>query len=138
MPLSPGATVRTCQRGYVLLEVAVGGAMVAVVVFGLLGSLAEGRTRNVIGGRDVIASQLALDKIEMQRARGFGNTGTGCTAGVETIQNQGIYKRDCVAASCPAKIMFGVTVNCERVTVTVEYTTSLGVRDVVVVTEVYQ
>lgn len=129
--------MRNSQRGYVLLEVAIGGAMVAVVIFSLLGSLAEGRTRNVIGGRDVIASQLALDKIEMQRARGFGNTATGCAMG-ETIQNQGVYTRDCVGAACAARTMFGVTVNCERVTVTVTYTTSLGVRDVVVVTEVYQ
>ncbi len=129
--------MRTCQRGYVLLEVAIGGALVAVVVLSLLGSLSEGRTRNVIGGRDVIASQLALDKIEMQRARGPGNTATGCAMG-ETIQNQGIYTRDCVAAVCPPQTMFGVTVTCERVTVTVTYSTALGDRDVVVVTEVYQ
>ena len=120
-----------------MLEGAIGGAMVAVAVFSMLVNLADGRTRNVIGGRDVIASQLALDKVEMQRARGFGNTATGCAAG-ETIQNQGVYTRDCVPAGCAAQTMFGVTVQCERITVTVGYNTSVGPRSVTVVSEVYQ
>ena len=125
------------ERGYVLLEVAMGGAMVAVVVFGLLANLAESRTRNVIGGRDVIASQLALDKIEMQRARGYGTAGTNCVAG-EVIQNQGVYTRDCATTGPSSRAMFGVTVNYKVVTVSVSYRTSLGNRSQTVVSEVYQ
>lgn len=128
--------MRTPPRGYILLEVTIGGAIVAVAVFSMLASLSEGRTRNVIGGRDVIASQLALDKVEMQRARGFGDTATNCSAG-ETIQNQGLYTRDCSVATPADVTMFGVTRSREEITVTVTYSTSLGDRAVTVVSEVY-
>lgn len=125
------------RRGYILIEVAVGGAILAVAIFGLMGSLAEARTRNVIGGRDVIASQLALDKVEMQRALGYGNTATGCNAG-EVIQNQGVYTRDCSVTTPAAVTMFGITRGREQISVTVTYSTSLGDRAVTVVSEVYQ
>lgn len=125
-------------RGYVMLEAAIGGILVALAVFGMLASLADGRTKNVIGGRDVIASQLALDKVELQRSTGYPNFDAGCAAG-EVIQHQGLYTRDCVVdGACPAQTMFGVTVNCKRITVTVTYTTSLGPRNVVVTSEMYQ
>ncbi len=131
--------MRRQRRGYILLEVAVGGAMIAIAILGLMSSLADGRTRNVVGGRDVIAAQLALDKIEMQRARGFGDTGTNCALS-ELIHTQGVYTRNCTMASGPAyqRTMFGVTVNYEQVTVEVSYETSLGTRKVTLVSEVYQ
>lgn len=136
--MTQGTPMNRSPRGYIMLEAAIGGVMVAVAVFAMLVSLSDGRTKNIIGGRDVIASQLALDKVELQRSTGYANFDAGCAAG-ELIQYQGFYTRDCVVdGACPSQTMFGATVNCKRITVTVTYSTSLGSRDVTVTSEMYQ
>ena len=68
------------SRAYIMLEVAVGGAMIAVVIMGVLTALADGRTRNAYAGRDVIASQLVLAKLEEYRTMTRANAKAACTA----------------------------------------------------------
>ncbi len=127
-------------RGYILLEVAIGGAMVALLCATLLTSLADARTRNVVAGRNVIASQLALEKIEQQRALGFANLGTdspaSCSAGgvVDTPSfTLGAYTRSCTIGATTSTAFSengGIAVSCKPVSVTVSYNTSAGKQSV--------
>ena len=119
-------------RGYILMEVAIAGALVAVIAGTLLSSLADARVRNVMAGRDVVASQLALEKIEQQRALGFAGAGAAAACGTEaTVAGQkGAYSRTCavaVSAGSPFTINT-VTVNCKDVTVTVKYNVDAAAR----------
>lgn len=121
-------------RAYILLEVAVGGAMVAVVIVSLLGVLADARNRNVYAGRDVIASQLVLEKLEEYRASG----GTTACATETLVPNvQGVYARVCTPASAATNVN-GVAVTYNEAAVTVTYQTHDGPRTVSGVTRVYQ
>ncbi|MCC7071849.1 MAG: hypothetical protein IT383_11040 [Deltaproteobacteria bacterium] len=89
--------MKTRSRAYIMLEVAVGGAMIAVVIMGVLTALADGRTRNAYAGRDVIASQLVLAKLEEYRTMTRANAKAACTALSENpVPNQqGRYTRTC-------------------------------------------
>lgn len=131
-------------RGYILIEVSIGGALVALLIAGLLTQIAQARTDNVIAGRQIIAAQLVQEKIERERALGFVAAG-GCnpaeTAAVIANQ-QGQYKRTCTrTASASETIGAGlgaVTINYNTVTVTVEYETNRGTRTTEAVTRVYE
>lgn len=131
-------------RGYILIEVTIGGALIALLIAGLLTQIAQARTDNVIAGRQIIAAQLVQEKIERERALGFVSAG-GCnpaeTAAVIANQ-QGRYERTCTrTASTSETIGAGVgavTVNYNTVTVTVDYETNRGTRTTEVVTRVYE
>jgi type II secretory pathway pseudopilin PulG len=131
------------RRGYILLEVAIGGAMVAVLCATILSSLADARVQNVVAGRDAVAGQLALEKLEQQRALGYTLAGTANCLATETVTNQqGLYTRTCTVqaspgtttafthalGACTATCSMAATVNvlCRDVNVSVSYTAHDG------------
>ena len=123
------------MKGYVLWEVVLGGALIAIIMGTLLTSLAEGRVKNAVAGRDVVAAQLVQEKIEEARARGKGVTPTACAGTAVTVANQqGSYSRTCtVTAGGSNTVTTGagaLTVTFDTVTVSVSYRPATGVRTV--------
>lgn len=131
-------------RGYLLLEAAVGGAMVAVIIGSLLTSMSQARTMSVLSGRDQTASQLVGEKLEERRALGFDNVTPEAAAVV--IGVTGEYKRtttvtDCIEVLPPP----GTDMPCKDIAVTVTYQVSAnagsgaaGVRTSQATARVYQ
>lgn len=108
------------RRGYLLLEAAVGGAMVAVIIASILSSLAQAQTMSVIAGRDQTASQLVGEKLEERRALGFANVTAQAAATVTGVT--GVYTRTTTVATCVEPIPApGANVNCKDITVTVTF-----------------
>lgn len=131
--------MRPALRGYLLLEVAIGGAMLALLISTLLTSLADARVRNVKAGRDAIAAQLVQEQIERERSLGFAGTPSADCDGAfhDVVGQTGLYRRFCDAAG-DTRTPLGVTLNLKRVTVTVEYTPEVGrPRTFTAVTEVF-
>jgi type II secretory pathway pseudopilin PulG len=129
------------NRGYILLEVAIGGAMVAVLCATVLSSLADARVQNVVAGRDAVAGQLALERLEQQRTLGFTLAGSANCPATETVTNQqGAYTRTCsvsgasttafthATGSCTPTCNMAATVNvsCKDVNVSVSYSAHDG------------
>jgi hypothetical protein len=119
----------TAARAYVLLEVAIGGALVAIVCATLMSSLADARSRNVWAGRDVVAGQLVQEQIEEARAVGRGNNPTDCPGTAQVATQEAIYQRTCAisTAGSPTNVG-GSALAFDTVTVTVQYATSAGNR----------
>ncbi len=120
-------TKTTKTRGYLLLETAIGGAMVAAILGGILTSLSQARTMSIVLGRDQTASQLVVEKLEERRALGFA----GATAEVAAVVPgvQGRYTRSTTVTACVETIPApGADTNCKDITVVVSYTTSKGAR----------
>ena len=120
------------KRGYILIEVTVGGALVAVIVATLLSTLADSRMRNVVAGRDLVASQLLNDKLDLQRSKGFTNADTGCATEAKVAGQTSTYIRRCVPTTTTQNFL-GVggvtrTINCKVITVQVEYRPQSGAR----------
>lgn len=57
----------TTARGYLLLEVMIGGALCAVIIAGLMTQLSHVRKHTTYTSRDLTASQLLLEKLEERR-----------------------------------------------------------------------
>ncbi|HEY4220088.1 MAG TPA: hypothetical protein VGO62_02070 [Myxococcota bacterium] len=123
--------MKTKRRAYILMEVAISGALLAILAGELLSTLADARVKNVVSGRDVVASQLALAKIEQQRSLGYLNVGTdtgpSCSSG-GTVENPvagpaANYTRTCTAAAMPGTNINvnGKIVKCRDVDVAVKY-----------------
>lgn len=130
-------------RGYILLEITIGGALIALLIASLLTQVAQARVDNVIAGREIVASQLLQEKIERERARGFVAGGSCSPAETNTVVagQQGTYRRTCVRdAAATQTIGSGpaVTVNYNDVKVTVTYDTNKGPRDLEAYTRVYE
>lgn len=131
------------SRGYVLIEVMVGGALFAVLVSVLLTQLAEARTRNVIAGRDVVAAQLVQEQLGRERAAGYAGTPSAtCNAAFAAVASQtGKYERKCEVVNGTRTVGSAATqtLNVNTVTVTVRYDNSAdGVRTIAAATEIYQ
>ena len=105
---------------YLLLEVALGGAIVAVIVGSILTSLSQARTMSIISGRDQTASQLVLETLDERRALGFALVTAQAAAPVAGVQ--GVYTRETTVTPCVEVIAApGVNMNCKDITVTVTY-----------------
>ena len=63
------------RRGYLLLEISIGGAMAAVVLFGMLSFVASGRSKNVAASRSITANQLVNEALDRTRALGYPPAG---------------------------------------------------------------
>jgi type II secretory pathway pseudopilin PulG len=129
-------------RGYLLLEIAIGGALLAVLISVLLTALANARVRNVKAGRDAIAAQLVQEQIERERSVGFAGTPSSTCdddGALHDVTGQtGVYRRSCDVAP-DTRTLLGVTLNLQRVTVVVEYTPEAGApRRFTAITEVFQ
>ncbi|MDP2345257.1 MAG: hypothetical protein Q8O67_30210 [Deltaproteobacteria bacterium] len=115
--------MRQQPRAYLLLEAAMGGAMVAVIVGSILTSLSQARTLSIVMGRDQTASQLVVEKLEERRALGFALVTAQTAAVVPDVV--GKYTRTTTVATCTETIPApGINLNCKDITVTVSYTTS--------------
>lgn len=111
----------TSPRGYILLEVVMGGAMAAVIIAGILTTVAHTRAKNVYAARDVTASQLVLERLEERRALGYA----AVTAMSETPVTGvvGRYDRVTAVTDCVETVPApGANTNCRDITVTVSYT----------------
>lgn len=117
-------------RAYLLLEAAVGGAMVAVIIGSILTSLSQARTMSVLLGRDQTASNLVVEKLEERRALGFLAAGLPLTLTEATVANvNGSYRRVTQVTACTEVIPApGVTVSCNDIVVTVTYVSSKGAK----------
>jgi hypothetical protein len=131
-------------RAYLLIEISVGGALIAVLITGLLTQLAAARVQNVIAGRDVISAQLAQEKIEIERASGFKLVPGCAPAETSTVLagQQGQYRRTCSRGGPLGETIGGVAVRFNEVTVVVEYETNTarngGLRRIEAITRVYE
>ena len=85
------------SRGFLLLDVMVGGALVALILATLLVILASARAKNVAASRDLVATQLVLEEIDRQRAASYANVPLFPASPVVTTS--GTYLR---SASMPA------------------------------------
>jgi hypothetical protein len=107
-------------RAYLLLEVALGGAIVAVIVGSILTSLSQARTMSIISGRDQTASQLVLETLDERRALGFALVTAQAAAPVTGVH--GVYTRETTVTPCVEVIAApGANMNCKDITVTVTY-----------------
>jgi len=115
----------TRARAYLLLEIALGGAIVAVIVGGILTSLSQARTMTITVGRDQTASQLVLEKLDERRALGFALVTAQSAATVATVA--GNYTRTTTVTNCTEIVPApGTNINCKDIRVTVTFTTSNG------------
>ena len=62
---------RQRARGYLLIDIMIAGSIAAVVIASLLSILATARTKNTAATRDVVATQLVLEKFDRERSKGF-------------------------------------------------------------------
>jgi type II secretory pathway pseudopilin PulG len=115
---------RTSRRGYLLIDIMIGGALAAVVIAGIMTVLSSARTRNVHATRDVVASQIVLDQLERCRAAGFaGVGGAKCPPGATNVVNNGTnYTRTVTISTTGSPDVLGtVSIPFKDVTVTVTY-----------------
>lgn len=86
------------SRGFLLLDVMVGGALVALILATLLVILASARAKNVAASRDLVATQLVLEEIDRQRAASLFE-GVPLPTTSPVVTTSGTYLR---SASMPA------------------------------------
>lgn len=119
----PMTTRSPRARAYLLLEAAMGGVMVAAILGGILTSLSQARTMSIILGRDQIASELVVEKLEERRALGYTNVTAEAAATVTGVV--GAYTRTTTVVDCVETLPApGTDTNCRDVTVSVSYVTS--------------
>ncbi|OGQ23931.1 MAG: hypothetical protein A2138_19415 [Deltaproteobacteria bacterium RBG_16_71_12] len=124
-------------HGYLLMEVAIGGAMAAVIIAGILTLIADARVKRTAAARDVVASQLVLDKMDDLR------NSNPIVAGSDTPLPG--YTRSWTANAATAETMTvpdgGIVLNSTEVVVTVTYTSNASsnpVRTATARSRVYQ
>jgi hypothetical protein len=116
--------MKKAQRGYLLLEMVVCGALAAVILAGILSQLVRARNLNVATGRDVIASQLVLERLEIARNTPFGSLTNGSSTTDTPLI--GYTRTTAISASCSETMTFPApagtaTVACKDITVTVTF-----------------
>jgi hypothetical protein len=114
------------QRGYLLLEMVVCGALAAVILAGILSQLVRARNLNVATGRDVIASQLVLERLEIARNTPFTNAAIANGITSTDTPLSGYTRTMTVSNSCSEAMTFpapalGATALCKDITVTVTF-----------------
>lgn len=91
------------QRGYLLLEVMISGAITAVALATLMGNIAAQRSDSIIASRSHTANQLIIQRIEQAKALGYGTLSTTPPPASDNVGlgNGGTYKRTTVV-TCAA------------------------------------
>lgn len=112
-------------RGYLLIDIMIGGALAAIVITGILTVLANARARNTNAARDVIASQLVLERIDQVRSQAFATINSTPDENPVTGANiRGNYRRRTqVSTTGSPENVGGFSLPFKDVTVTVTYTT---------------
>ena len=126
-------------RGYLLIDVMIGGVLVAIVLATILSVVLHARSRNVYAARDVVATQLVLERLDQVRSQAFGAIAAGTTteATVAGITS-GRYSRTTVITTGNTN-GGGFTLDFKEIRVTVTYTTQdSGVRTSQATTRVYR
>ena len=117
------STKRT--RAYLLLEAAVGGAMVAVILGSILTSLSQARTMSTVLGRDQVASTLVVEKLDELRAKGFSGNAVATTTENPVTGVEGKYKRTVTVTACSETVPSpGTNMTCRDIVVAVEFNVS--------------
>jgi len=108
------------HRGYLLLEAAIGGAIVAVIIGGLLTSLSQAQTMSIIAAREQTAIQLVNEKLDERRALGFAGVTAEVPATVVGVTGQ--FTRQTTVTNCTETVPApGANIPCRDITVTVSF-----------------
>lgn len=100
-------------RGYLLLEASVGGAMAAVVLFGMMSFIVSGRVQNTAASRMITANHLVNEALEQTRAGATPATANLVAAG-------GRYRRTVSTTAC-TETRGAFSLACSDVEVTVAF-----------------
>lgn len=136
-------TTRLRTRGFLLIDVMIAGALAAVVIGSVLSVLANARSKNVAAARDVIATQLVLEKLDQVRSLPFGSL-AGAAGTEATVPNvTGKYARVTAVTASANETVSSTAMPFRDVTVTVTYTSDAfgpgaGTRATQATTRVYQ
>lgn len=123
-------------RGWLLIEVMVGGAMASVIIGTLLVNTGAALDRTTFASRQMTALMLAQEAIEESRAAGVNGTTTG-DIGVPSGLS-GSYTRTREETIDAAALVGGRTVTAKDVTVTVTFPThDYGTKRVTLQTRIY-
>jgi type II secretory pathway pseudopilin PulG len=127
-------------RGYLLIEVAIGGVMAGVIIASLLQNIGDANDRTTIAGRRETAAMLAEQAIEQARAEGLGlSVGSNVTIAVPAGLN-GTYTRTRTVTSGTETLTSAsgnLTVNYREVTVTVTFPNASGAKTVTMTSRIY-
>jgi hypothetical protein len=108
------------HRAYLLLEATIGGAIVAVIIGGLLTSLSQAQTMSIISAREHTAVQLVNEKLDERRALGFANVTAEAAATVVGVTGQ--FTRQTSVTNCTETVPApGDDLPCKDITVTVGF-----------------
>jgi hypothetical protein len=129
-------------RAYLLMEAAVGGAMAAVILAGLLTLIASGRVANTAATRDITANQLVTELMEQERAAPFPPPAVAPT---NVTAAGGNYSRSAVVdgTGCPEVRVNpsggpNLSMPCVNVTVSVTFNNNAGPRTTTASMRMYQ
>lgn len=135
---TPPARRRRGPRGWLLVEVTVGGVMASVVLGALLVNVGDSMDKSSIVGRRLTAQMLAKQGIE--QARAIANPQANLPDGTVTIAApstlRGSYTRTRVVSSGVTTIGTN-TVNFKDVTVTVTFPNKTATKTVSLQTRIY-
>ena len=138
---------RRRRRGYLLIEVLIGSALVAGALAGILELIGHGREQEIFVSRDFIATQLAEQGLEISRAEALKSATTLSSLGAGTtsigtmtvpVGLQGTYTRTRIVVAGVDTIGASTGIDYRDVTVTVSYLTRAGTRTVTSFTRVYE
>lgn len=114
---------RSAPRGFLLVDTMIAGAIAAVVIAGVLSVLANARARNVAAARDVVASQLVLERLDQIRSLPFASIASEAAAPVSGVT--GSYTRSATVSNTGSPETVGsFSLAFVDVTVTVTYRTT--------------
>ena len=124
------------SRGFLLLDVMVGGALVALILATLLVILASARAKNVAASRDLVATQLVLEEIDRQRAASFANVPLLPASPVVTTS--GTYLRSASQPAAGNESIIGFSLPFKDVMVKVTYESEGKTRTSQATTRIYE
>ncbi len=132
------------QRGYILLEAMIGGALVSTVLLSLFGHVGEAQVESTRQSRMITAEQIALRDIEEVRSLPFGtaaNTSIRDRSVAVPMPNNGSYLLErTVSAEQIEKVKTSqdVSIVYRDITVRVSFPDRVGRRAVTTTTRMYR
>lgn len=113
-------------RGFLLIDIMVGGAIAAVVIAGMLTLLVSARNKNVVATRDAVATQLVLERIDKERSRPFTSLATGTAVEAVVAGQTGKYRRETTIGGALTESVGSFSLPFRDITVVVTYNTVEG------------
>jgi Tfp pilus assembly protein PilV len=124
------------RRGYILLEVAIAGAITSVAVLGLLGLLSDAQVKSVASSRDVTAQGLLRREVERVKSLKFGTVAAISSTPVTGLM--GTYAVTWAVATGNEALLAGETSNFKDVTVKVTHPEGTKTKNHQTVVRVYE